>query len=255
MLEQEPSSLLKIVYEDEEILVVNKQAGLVCHPTRQGPDSSLIGRLRLYLGEGSHPQMVNRLDRETSGIIVVAKTVQSALAIRKIWEKRRVLKEYLAIVLGLVEKNSDTINAPLGKDMNSTVAIKDWVRPDGAPATTYFRVLMRFEKDGNKFSLLKIIPKTGKKHQIRIHLSYIGHPVVGDKIYGGDETIYLNYYLKGNLTAEHRAQLILPYQALHSSRVKFSMKARIYDFFAEPEDWFKNFINAANLNEIPGYMD
>ncbi|MGC8886130.1 MAG: RluA family pseudouridine synthase [Verrucomicrobiia bacterium] len=250
----EAKGLLNIIYEDDEMLIVNKPAGLVCHPTRQGPESSLIGRLRLYLGEGSHPQMVNRLDRETSGIIVVAKTDQCARSVRKIWERRRVLKEYLAIVHGFVEKNSDTINAALGKDVNSKVAVKDCVREDGAPATTYYRVLLRFEKDGNPYSLLKIIPKTGKKHQIRIHLSYIGHPVVSDKIYGGDETIYLNYYLKGSLTPEQQASLILPYQALHSSRVKFSLKARIYDFYAPPEKWFMEFIGVSTMDEIPGYV-
>lgn len=252
---QDAKALLKILYEDGEMLVVNKPAGLVCHPTRQGPDSSLIGRLRLYLGEGSHPQMVNRLDRETSGIIVVAKTEQCARMVRKVWEKRRVLKEYLAIVNGFVEKTSDTINAPLGKDVNSRVAIKDCVRPDGAPATTFYRVLLRFVKDGRNYSLLKVIPKTGKKHQIRIHLSYIGHSVVGDKIYGEDETIYLNYYLKGCLTSEQQARLILPYHALHSSRVKFSVRGKIYDFYAEPEQWFLNFIGVSKLDEIPGYLD
>lgn len=236
------TQLLNIIYEDELMLVVNKPAGLVCHPTRQGPESSLIGRLRLYLGEGAKPQLVNRLDRETSGIVIAAKTPHSAYSLRKLWEKRLSKKEYLAIVHGFLKKEKDIISAPLGKDLNSIVAIKDWVRPDGAEAITEYEAISWFERDGKQFTFVKVIPKTGKKHQIRIHFAYIGHPIVGDKIYGGDETIYINYYLKGKLTPEQEKFLILPFHALHAWKVEFTMKSKKYTFQAEPESFFKEFV-------------
>src|SRR4029079_14612245 len=96
-------TLFDIVAEDEELLVINKPAGLVCHPTKADEYSSLISRVRLYLGKEAHPQLVNRLDRETSGITIVAKTVLAARQLRKIWQSREVEKEYVAIVHGAVQ--------------------------------------------------------------------------------------------------------------------------------------------------------
>src|SRR5215469_9178261 len=130
--------LFEIIYEDSEILAVNKPAGLVCHPTKTDEYSSLISRARLYLGNGSHPQLVNRLDRETSGVTLIAKTETAARELRRIWESRQVEKYYLALVHGLVRGDHGVIDAPLGKDDSSRVAIKDCVRPDGAPAQTEF---------------------------------------------------------------------------------------------------------------------
>src|SRR5881392_1829917 len=92
--------LFEIVYEDSELLVINKPAGLVCHPTKTDAYSSLNGRVRLYLGEGSHPHMINRLDRETSGLTLVSKSDEAARELRRIWENRQVTKEYLGIVRG-----------------------------------------------------------------------------------------------------------------------------------------------------------
>src|SRR6267378_898048 len=109
--------LFDIIYEDEELLVINKPAGLVCHPTKTDEYSSLISRVRLYLGKEARPHLVNRLDRETSGITVVAKTDESALELRQIWESRKIEKEYLAIVHGHVQQERGTIDAPLGKDV------------------------------------------------------------------------------------------------------------------------------------------
>lgn len=223
------------------MVVLNKPAGLVCHPTKLGPESSLIGRIRLYLGEGAHPQLVNRLDRETSGIIVCAKTHPCAVGIRRLWENQLVLKQYLAIVHGYVQKNSDIIDAPIGKDLNSIVAIKECIRADGSSAQTEYRVIKRFSRNSQWFTLLQIIPRTGRKHQIRLHLAHIGHPIVGDKIYGGDETAYLNF-VKGQLEESQKQRLILPFQALHASNLKFTWQNKEYNFSAEPEKWFKDFV-------------
>ena len=134
---------LDLVHEDDDLLVVNKPAGLVCHPTRDGELSSLVGRVRLHLGN-SEGRLVNRLDRETSGVVLIAKNAQTAGALGKLLAASGARKEYWAIVHGHVEADDLTIDAALGKDEHSAVAIKDAVRPDGAAARTDIRVERRF---------------------------------------------------------------------------------------------------------------
>ncbi len=227
--------LFDIIYEDAELLVINKPAGLVCHPTKTDEYSSLISRVRLHLGKEAHPHLVNRLDRETSGVTIVAKLDDTARELRKLWESRQVEKEYLALVHGKVREASGVIEAPLGKDEQSRVAIKDCVRADGAAAKTAFWVERHFDE---QFSLLRVAPHTGRKHQIRIHLAHIGHPIVGDKIYGGDEDLYLAL-VEDRLTPEQRRRLILPHHALHSWRVRFPWKGEPVMFQTDREKWFQ----------------
>lgn len=236
--------LFDIIYEDADLLVINKPADLVCHPTKGDEYSSLISRVRLYLGADSKPHLVNRLDRETSGITTVAKTAAVAGELGRLWETRVVEKEYLAIVRGHVRDEHGWIDAPLGKDEQSVVAIKDCVRPDGAAAQTEFYVSRQFIRGAGEFSVLKLLPRTGRKHQLRIHLAHLGHPIVGDKIYGGDETLYLAL-VEGRLTDAQRAQLLLPNQALHASALRFEWRGQKVEFRCEPEPWFKDFIAEA----------
>ena len=258
------NKLFEVLHEDAGLLVVNKPAGLVCHPTKTDEYSSLISRARLYLGKESHPHLVNRLDRETSGVTVLAKNDEAALTLRRIWESRQVQKEYLAIVHGHLREATGIIDEPLGKDTRSRVAIKDCVRPDGAAAQTAFLVERCFtrapseawsqlstcnfqsatQSDPQPFSLLRVTPHTGRKHQIRIHLGHIGHSIVGDKLYGGDEDLYLAL-VENRLTTEQRLRLILPYHALHATELRFEWNGRTQEFKADPEPWFVRFLGSS----------
>jgi 23S rRNA pseudouridine1911/1915/1917 synthase len=258
-----------ILHEDADLLVVNKPAGLVCHPTKNGEMSSLIGRARLHLNncssrrESAHslnleksqseltfaaaPHLVNRLDRETSGVVLIAKNPETASELGKIFESRAVAKEYLAIVHGHVREDHGLIDAPLGKDAHSRVVVKDCVRPDGAAAQTEFFVEQRFFRQStlnpepSTFSLLRIVPRTGRKHQIRIHLAHLGHAIVGDKLYGGDEDLYLAL-VENRLTDAQRATLIFENHALHARSIKFFWRDKEMEFSCGPEPWFKDFI-------------
>jgi 23S rRNA pseudouridine1911/1915/1917 synthase len=234
------SELFPVIREDDHLLVINKPAGLVCHPTKGDEYSSLISRVRLYLPSDATAHLINRLDRETSGIVIVAKTDEAALELRRLWEGREVEKEYLAIVHGHPVFERQIISAPIGKDLRSEVAIKGTVMENGALSETEVVMMRKFERAGELFSLIRALPRTGRKHQIRIHLSHIGHPIVGDKLYGGDEGRYLRF-VNYNLTEQDRRALILENHALHGESVKFVWRGEGKKFSAPPEKWFLEF--------------
>lgn len=236
-----PDRLFQIIHEEDELLVVNKPAGLVCHPTKTDALSSLISRVRLYLGPKYSPHLINRLDRETSGITLIAKTAEAAKKLRNTFVERDVQKVYAAVIHGWPIAQEGWIDAPLGRDVTSRIAIKDCVRSDGAPSFTRYRVLKRFKHSSGALSFLEVVPLTGRKHQIRIHLSHLGHPIVGDKIYGGDEDAYLNF-VRGSLTDAQRLNLITPHHALHAGEIEFPWRDQRLRFEVQPESWFVELI-------------
>ncbi len=177
---------LDIIYEDDDLIVLNKQPDILVHPARGNTHGTLVNALTFYsdqlssgLGE-FRPGIVHRLDRNTTGVMVATKNDGAQWRIAKQFENRQVNKAYLAIVHGTPELTADRINAPLG--IHPKVREKYAIRPDiGKESITFYEVLESFRG----FSLLKMTPKTGRTHQIRIHLSYIKHPIVADDMYGG----------------------------------------------------------------------
>ena len=205
-----------ILFEDERLLVVNKPALVLCHPSKHGPWSSLIGACREYLDlERLH--MPSRLDRETSGVVIFAKDRELGSVLQKAIEQRQVRKSYRAILKGIL-REPVTVDQPIGLDGTGVVHIRQCVRPDGAVASTEF---VPVEVRGG-YSLVDVHPHTGRLHQIRVHAAWLGHPVVGDKIYGPAQQLFLDFIDRG-WTPELEARLELPRQALHASRIEFEL--------------------------------
>ena len=225
---QTPSTGFNVIDETDDYIVVDKPAFLLMHPTKPDGQPTLWKELRELLAyeiaNGGQVSIVNRLDRETSGVVLVAKTSAAARRFGLLMQERRLHKEYLAIVWGWPDWEKKTADAPMdrqGKHQPSAVWLKQMIHPAGAPALTEFRVERRFIRStssGNHFALIRAIPKTGRTHQIRVHLASLGHPVVGDKIYGPNEQLYLEFIETG-WTPNLERQLLLPRHALHSSKL------------------------------------
>jgi len=231
----EGPKVLQVIYEDDDVLAIDKPAGLVCHPTRDGEMSSLIGRVRLHLGN-AEGRLVNRLDRETSGVVLLAKGATVARELGNLLARSAgVEKKYWAIVHGHLQGPQVVIDAPLGRDERSQVAIKDCVREDGAAARTTVEVVRHLAREGELFTWVDVTPATGRKHQIRIHLAHIGHPIVGDKIYGRDELIYLRF-VTNTLTDADRRALVVEHHALHARSLAFEWRGRHWIFEAPIDD-------------------
>jgi 23S rRNA pseudouridine1911/1915/1917 synthase len=201
-----------VIYEDDRLLVVNKPGDVVCHPSKAGPWSSLVGAAREYTGLPTM-HLVFRLDRETSGVVVLAKDAAMASRLQTAMMERKAGKGYLAVLTGELPGNV-TVDQPLGDDVASPVFVKSAVVAGGQSAVTHFTPL----SVANGFSAVRVVTETGRKHQIRAHAQWLGHSLVGDKIYGPDARHYIDFITLG-WTAGMAEKLLLPRQALHCAEI------------------------------------
>ena len=216
----------RIVAETEDYVVVDKPPFLLIHPSKPDGTPTLWAALRELLAfelvNGGQVSIVNRLDRETSGLVLIAKNAAAARRFGLAMERRLVEKEYLAIVRGWPEWEKTVVDAPLarrGAHGPSAIWLKQAIHEKGAPALTEFRVEDRFVRQETPCAVIRAIPQTGRTHQIRVHLAHLGHPLIGDKIYGPDEKLYLRF-IKTGWTDELQRHLLLPRHALHSARLR-----------------------------------
>ena len=201
-----------ILRDDEDLLIINKPGWLVCHPSKNGPLSSLVGAVREFTG-ADKLHLVARLDRETSGLVVFAKRPAVARKYQMAIQNRIVKKTYLAIVEGeLTDPIQVEQSIARRKSGKGPVHVKNEVssvRGAQAAVTHFFPIA-----SGGGYSLVRVEPQTGRKHQIRVHAEWLGHRIAGDKIYGPDESLYLDF-IENGWTKRLEAALPLKRQALH----------------------------------------
>ena len=212
----EPENIdIDVVYEDDDLLVINKESGMVVHPAPGHYTATLVNallyRFNITGGEQHRPGIVHRLDKDTSGLMLVAKNEWTHEKLSEMISKKEVERHYLAIVSGLIKHDTGTIDAPIGRDVEDRqkMAVTDKNAKD---AITHFRVLKQFKEN----TLIECILETGRTHQIRVHLAYIGYPVVNDPAYG-----------KGKATEFG--------QMLHSKSIKFVHPRTGKELFFEVE--------------------
>lgn len=217
-LDADPGELT-VLYEDQWVLAVDKPPHISVHPSRGHLTGSLIHliheRHRAIWGETEDmPTLCHRLDRETCGVLLTAKDQLSRTRVGRQFEKRTIDKTYQAIVVGEMEQDEGVIDLPLGKALASEVRLKMGVREDdgGQPSVTEWNVLRRIPG----YTLVQLHPLTGRQHQLRVHLAALGHPIVGDKLYLGDESVFIRS-LNDELDEKDRAFMQMDRHALHNS--------------------------------------
>lgn len=219
---------IEIIYEDKDIIVVNKPKGMVVHPANGNLDGTLVNAIMAIckdslsgIGGEIRPGIVHRLDKDTSGILIVAKNDKAHINLSEQIKNHEVQKTYIALVRGIVRENEATINMPIGrstKDRKKMAVVKN-----GKEAITHFKVLKRYDR----YTLLEIKIETGRTHQIRVHLSQIGYPIIGDTTYSNGKN---EWQISG--------------QCLHAKSLKFKHPITNKDMFLEAKipEYFKNIL-------------
>lgn len=236
-MEASPEEIpLDIVYEDAELLVVNKPKGMVVHPAAGNREGTLVNALLAHckdlsaIGDKIRPGIVHRLDKDTSGLLVVAKNQESFVKLSEQIQQRRIKRQYLAIVHGSPAAPEGTINAPLGRDPRKRKSFAVLDDGKGRQAITHYRLLQK----SSSYSLLSLRLDTGRTHQIRVHLNYLGCPVVGDPVYGPKRSPYKRFG-----------------QLLHSYKLGFihPQSEEYLEFMVEPGGYFEYFWNRVKADD------
>lgn len=232
-----------IIQEDDNLLIINKPGWLVCHPSKNGPLSSLVGVVREHTGsEKLH--LVARLDRETSGLVIFAKRPSVARKFQMAIQNRIVRKTYLAILEGELAEPIH-VDESIARRRGGPVIVKSEVSNDrtAQTAVTDFEPLDTV----NGYTFCRVRPETGRKHQIRVHAEHIGHKVVGDKIYGPDETLYIEF-IENGWTERLEAALPIKRQALHCYRYDFDFPEGTVSFTAPLQEDMRELCDAFGLS-------
>ena len=203
---------LDIIYEDNDILVVNKQKGLVVHPANGNPDGTLVNAIMAHckdslsgIGGELRPGIVHRLDKDTSGLLIIAKNDKAHIQVSEQIKNREVKKTYIALVRGTIAEDEATINMPIGRSTKDRKKMA--VTKDGKEAVTHFKVLNRYTTNKGSYTLLEIKIDTGRTHQIRVHMAEIGHPVIGDSVYSNGKN---EFGVEGQCLHAKRLEFVHP---------------------------------------------
>lgn len=182
------------VFEDDDLLILNKQPGVIVHPTKGHPLHTIANGLMKYMEDTDQMfkiRFVNRLDMDTTGLLIVAKNSHSQDNLTKQMKANAIEKRYIAVVGGIIEADDFTVNLPIGRPDPESVA-RGVMMEGGYPSVTHVKVLERFPMEkGEGYTMIELLLETGRTHQIRVHMSHIGHPLVGDDLYGGDNSLLI----------------------------------------------------------------
>lgn len=217
---------IDVIYEDNDILVINKPKGMVVHPGNGNPDGTLAnavmglcGDTLSGIGGEIRPGIIHRLDKDTSGVIVIAKNDRAHIEISNQIKNRETSKKYIALVRGVIKEDEATINMPIGR--SKTDRKKMAVRKDGKEAITHFKVLKRYDR----YTLLELKIDTGRTHQIRVHMAEIGHPVIGDYIYSNGKN---DFNVVGQMLHAKKIEFVHP-----TTKEKVEFIAPLPEYFEE----------------------
>lgn len=209
---------LPVLFEDDDFLIINKPAGLLSHPTHKTVLHTVTGILKATRNDLRSAHLLHRLDRDTSGVIALAKNAEAARGWTRSMERREIHKEYIAIVQSVPEPRQGMIDRPIGREGGAIQVRQSIDSGVGAVAVTDYEV--EHMSPDQRWSVVRCRPRTGRLHQIRVHMASIGHPLLGDPLYHGDGQLYMRR-MRGQATADELASLGFPRVALHAAELRF----------------------------------